>query len=281
MKRRLKRVSRDRARLPSGHGGGVAMATEKKRGQQAASSIGLVIHAGNCAGNLKEERMTSITLGTRRDRMKAIASALLTLVPGRPIAVPITAGQPLFFTETGHTVAYTFRLFWEQNGGPEIFGNPRSNVFMEQGRPVQYLERARLTWHGAFGVVLAGHLGRLLAEVAAGHPAFASVGRVEGEDGEYFVESGHRLRGAFQQFWHANGGLAAFGFPLSEEFRQLNREDGREYTVQYFERARFEWYPGLPPAHQVPQAHLGRQYLQLEHPAPASALVLASGPEGA
>jgi len=196
--------------------------------------------------------------------MTAIASALLTLVPARPIAVPISAGQPIFFTETGHTLADTFRLFCEQKGGPAISGYPRSKVFIEQGRPVQYLGQARLTWHGAFGVVLAGHLGRLLAEVAAGHPAFASVGRVEGEDGDYFVKSGHVLRGAFQQFWHVNGGLGAFGFPLSEEFHQLNQEDGREYTVQYFERARFEWHPDLSPAHQLQLEHLGRHHLQKE-----------------
>ena len=200
--------------------------------------------------------------------MGVVCNLLTTLrlttgrAPARPIAVQGAAGQPIFFTETGHTLADTFRLFWEQNGGPALFGYPRSKVFIEQGRPVQYLGQARLTWHGAFGVVLAGHLGRLLAEVAAGHPAFASVSRVEGENGDYFVESGHVLRGAFQQFWHANGRFRAFGFPLSEEFCQLNREDGQEYTVQYFERARFEWHPGLSPAHQLRLGHHDRYYLQ-------------------
>ena len=200
--------------------------------------------------------------------MGVVCNLLTTLrlaagrAPARPIASQGAAGQPIFFTETGHTLADTFRLFWEQNGGPALFGYPRSKVFIEQGRPVQYLGQARLTWHGAFGLVLAGHLGRLLAEVAAGHPAFASISRVEGEDGDYFVESGHVLRGAFQQFWHANGGLGAFGLPLSEAFCQLNREDSQEYTVQYFERARFEWHPGLSPAHQPRLGHHDRHYLQ-------------------
>jgi hypothetical protein len=36
--------------------------------------------------------------------------------------------------------------------------------------------------------------------------------------------------------------LAQFGFPVSEEFTE-RLEDGQQYTVQYFERARFEYHP--------------------------------------
>jgi LPXTG-site transpeptidase (sortase) family protein len=44
-------------------------------------------------------------------------------------------------------------------------------------------------------------------------------------------------------------------------------QDGRTYTVQYFERARFEYHPDLPPGSQVQLGHLGRQYLA-SYPAP-------------
>ena len=37
--------------------------------------------------------------------------------------------------------------------------------------------------------------------------------------------------------------LSAVGYPITQEFRERNPADGQVYTVQYFERARFEWHP--------------------------------------
>jgi spore germination protein len=61
-------------------------------------------------------------------------------------------------------------------------------------------------------------------------------------DRRYFTETGHNLLNGFKQFWDANGGVARFGYPLTEEFTERNPADDRTYTVQYFERARFEWH---------------------------------------
>jgi len=52
----------------------------------------------------------------------------------------------------------------------------------------------------------------------------------------YFVETKHAVGGAFLQYWYSNGALAQFGYPLTDEMQ----EDG--LTVQYFERARFEYH---------------------------------------
>ncbi len=206
---------------------------------------------------------------------------LLLLALGLPVggaAAETGAGTPLWFKETGHTLAYTFRLFWQQHGGLPIFGYPLTEVFIEQGRPVQYFERARLEWHGEVALVLAGHLGRWAAADYAEHPAFAPAASRAEEGRDYFRETGHNLGGSFQRFWHARGGLAVFGFPLSEEFQEVNPTDGQTYLVQYFERARFEWHPELPPPQQVQLGHLGRQYLSAEQPAPESALARSRGP---
>src|SRR5205823_3296996 len=59
----------------------------------------------------------------------------------------------------------------------------------------------------------------------------------------YFPEVGHTLRGPFLSFWQNNGGLAIFGYPISEEFQDVSPTDGKTYTVQYFERNRFEYHP--------------------------------------
>lgn len=55
------------------------------------------------------------------------------------------------------------------------------------------------------------------------------------------------IRGRFLDYWLTHGGLPQLGYPLTGEYREL-LEDGNEYTVQYFERARLE----LHPEHQAP-----------------------------
>jgi hypothetical protein len=52
----------------------------------------------------------------------------------------------------------------------------------------------------------------------------------------YFSQTGHFLRGAFRSFWERSGGVALFGYPITEEY--IRRSDGK--LVQYFERARYE-----------------------------------------
>ncbi|HYI16125.1 MAG TPA: peptidoglycan hydrolase, partial [Thermomicrobiales bacterium] len=47
----------------------------------------------------------------------------------------------------------------------------------------------------------------------------------------------------FREFWLKHGGVATFGYPISEEFDELNPDTGNVHTVQYFERARFEYHP--------------------------------------
>ena len=59
----------------------------------------------------------------------------------------------------------------------------------------------------------------------------------------YFPETGHYLAWGFRAYWEQNGGLAQFGLPLTSEFIEVNPADGKEYMVQYFERARFEYHP--------------------------------------
>src|SRR5436305_5931111 len=52
-----------------------------------------------------------------------------------------------------------------------------------------------------------------------------------------FTETDKCLHGVFLGYWQSHGGLAAFGFAITDELS----EDGR--TVQYTERARFEFHP--------------------------------------
>ena len=61
----------------------------------------------------------------------------------------IPRGNPYrrYFPETGHVVSFAFLVFYDENGGLDIFGYPISEPMVENGRIVQYFQRARMEWH--------------------------------------------------------------------------------------------------------------------------------------
>jgi hypothetical protein len=72
-----------------------------------------------------------------------------------------------------------------------------------------------------------------------------------------FRETGRTLCGKFLQYWQQNGGLRLFGYPISNPFLEVSALDGKEYTVQYFERAVFEHHPEQKAPYDVLLSHLG------------------------
>ena len=88
---------------------------------------------------------------------------------------------------------------------------------------------------------------------------------IDRTDCVFYVETSHNLCGGFRAYWEQFGGLAVYGMPISEEFREVNPDTGEEYTVQYFERARFEWHPGAwPERYDVLLGRLGAERLAVE-----------------
>lgn len=73
--------------------------------------------------------------------------------------------------------------------------------------------------------------------------------------GQWFTETGFHIGGAFWEFWRERGGLPIFGYPLSNELREA------DLTVQYFERAVFEWHPENAEPYQVLLRRLGAEAL--------------------
>jgi hypothetical protein len=61
----------------------------------------------------------------------------------------------------------------------------------------------------------------------------------------------------FLSYWQANGGVRIFGYPISARFTDENG-----LVVQWFERARMELHPHLPPGHQVLLGRLGHEALR-------------------
>ena len=82
-------------------------------------------------------------------------------------------------------------------------------------------------------------------------------------DRRFFPESGHTLSGAFKTYWDNHGGLAIFGLPLCEPFDEKSATDGKTYSVQYFERNRFEYHPeNKGTAQEVQLGLLGAEVLR-------------------
>ena len=52
-----------------------------------------------------------------------------------------------YFPETQHVVSHAFLEAFQELGGLEIFGYPRSEFMYEDGHIVQYFQRARMEWH--------------------------------------------------------------------------------------------------------------------------------------
>ena len=61
----------------------------------------------------------------------------------------------------------------------------------------------------------------------------------------YFPETNHYLSFGFKTFWQQSGGLAVFGYPMTEEYQELNKDLNQMMIVQYLERQRFEYHPEL------------------------------------
>src|SRR5262245_61715814 len=160
-----------------------------------------------------------------RRRFFFFTLALLLLLP----ALPVGAQEvPRCFPETGHCILGAIRAYWERNGGLPVFGYPISDVQTEtvEGRwtgPVQWFQRDRLEDHANEGVgVLAGRLGARYLELQG--PPWETFPPAPGPGDtkacRFFSETAHILCQPFLRYWERNGGLALFGYPITEKFQE-------------------------------------------------------------
>lgn len=202
-----------------------------------------------------------------------VCSSILTLAP-RPMRAQ--TGERCF-PETGFCISGRIREYWEQNGGLPVFGYPVGPQQEEliEGRPrqVQWFERNRLELHPEHQPPYDVLLGRLGAEQvsAGGITAWPEQPRTDRSDCQYFPQTQLNVCGRFLEAWRSFGlsfdgqpgnsfaeSLALFGFPLTNEMT-LTMADGQTYTVQYFERTRFEYHPENDPPYDVLFGLLGNE----------------------
>ena len=188
-------------------------------------------------------------------------AALCALVLLANALAPVANAQTTdtrYFEETQHNVSGAFLRFYDAYGGRAIFGYPLTRVLIEDGRQVQYFQRARMELDpddptesvqlGALGVELGYTQPPIPPDriPPAGHP-----------DKRFFHSTGHTLAFAFLEFYDNNEGPVVLGDPISEWMIELN---GR--IVQYFERGKLEWYPENPAGLRVQPGMLGTIYVE-------------------
>ena len=79
--------------------------------------------------------------------------------------------------------------------------------------------------------------------VTEGPFGLASFTLFDPDTSRSFPETGHSVSSEFLYSWEQSGGLPVFGYPLTEAFTEQNLDTGKDNTVQYFERQRFELHP--------------------------------------
>jgi hypothetical protein len=193
-------------------------------------------------------------------------------VPTAPVADPQDPAVT-YFPATGHTLRGLFQAYWQAHGGLAQFGYPITEEFAEKnatdGRvyTVQYFQRNRFESHpenaGTPYQVLLGLLGRTVT-TALTEEQRAAFSRLQPGPGgaRFFPATGHSLAPDFRAYWEGHGGLAVYGYPISEPFTETSPTDGQPYLVQYFERNRLELHLELPEEYRVSLGLLGVDLLR-------------------
>jgi hypothetical protein len=164
---------------------------------------------------------------------------------------------------TGLKASSRFADYWQTQGGLPLFGYAISPERLEKSPTdgktyiVQWFERARFEYHpenaGTPNEVLLGLLGNQTVEGRA----FPSISPPADVQSVCVKETGHCVWGKFLERWNELG-VPVVGLPISDQYEEQST-DGKTYTVQWFERARFEYHPENQAPYDVLLGLLGKQ----------------------
>jgi photosystem II stability/assembly factor-like uncharacterized protein len=101
---------------------------------------------------------------------------------------------------------------------------------------------------------------------------------IPGSNTRQFPETGKTVSGLFLDYWDRNGGLAQQGYPISGVIGEISPLNNKPYTVQYFERAVFEYHPENQAPYNVLLSQLGTFRYKQKYPNGATNQKLNSSP---
>jgi predicted deacylase len=180
--------------------------------------------------------------GSEPEFEQNLAGVRAVLAQAETILTPPAAQQV-----NGVAVPAEIWRYWRALGGEQIFGPPLEAAQTTPTGMVQRFRNGTLELNRNQRDTLS-----LVQPTLLGTTRLAQVGGWQGPAGTcpaadsscvLFPETGHTLRQGFRAFWEQHGGLAVFGYPLSEETASRSA-DGSPRAMQYFERVVFSYDPG-------------------------------------
>ncbi len=175
----------------------------------------------------------------RAINLKTGEHRLITDPAQRPAQSPTTNGRYIFWEDPRSFNAAAPLDYPQPIQGYDFpAGSYLGNVVLNNNNSTPRARGDRLVWNSgdsASRQMVVAAITDLLPAVP--HPPLPDPGN------NFFPQTGHNLGGNFKNYWEKNGGLSVFGFPTTEEFQELNRDTGQVFTVQYFERQRYEYHP--------------------------------------
>lgn len=98
--------------------------------------------------------------------------------------------------------------------------------------------------------------------------------RQDAQPPQFFPQTGHTVRDPFVGYFLQTGGLASYGYPITDDYV----DPETHLLVQYFEKARFEWHPGNDAPYKVQLGLLGSDLGKQTGPIPIEKIPAPNDP---
>lgn len=144
-------------------------------------------------------------------------------------------------------VSPLFRAFYTDHGGQIVIGNPISPELVENGVTVQYFQNAKFEYYPQMpegNQVIMATLGAQFFGLKPCVPPSSVANTL-------YFNNCHSVDPIFRDFFESYGGVAFFGYPISERYIYQDK------LVQDFERATMSWDATQPIEYQFSLLPLG------------------------
>jgi beta propeller repeat protein len=205
--------------------------------------------------DLVSKKEFAVTTSAGRQAQPTIAGNLVAYVDYRNDPTPAGTNSDIYGYDMATKREFPVMLGPGTQTAPSIGG---TTVAFESNPNVDPNANPRLAWT-IQGVMVTGVQGGAIT------PLTPPV-QLPGSGSRVYPETGKTVTGIFLDYWNNNGGLAQQGYPISDVIGEQSELNGKMYTVQYFERAVFEYHPENQPPYDVLLSQLGTFQYRKKYP---------------